>query len=235
MKCVIFAGGKGSRIKTDSDTTPKPLVKVGDKPIIWHIMKIYSYYGIKDFVICLGYRIDLFKEFFNSLDEDWNVELVDTGLESCTGARLKKVEKYIDEDEFALTYADAVSDININDLIKYHKRHKKLLTISVFKAKERFGIFEIKNNKIQSFREKELRENEWINGGYMIVNKKVFDYLTEESGPFESEIFKRYMESNNLIAYKYDGFWQCMDYRDEQRYLNKLIKNKKDVWRKWNE
>ncbi len=235
MKCVIFAGGRGSRIRTDEDFTPKPLVKIGDMPIIWHVMKIYSYYGIKDFIICLGYRIDLFKEFFRTVNEDWNIKLIDTGLHTCTGGRLKKIEKYIDEDEFALTYADAVSDIDIGDLIEFHKKHKKLLTLSVFKSKERFGIFEIKNNKIKNFREKELRECEWINGGYMIVNKKIFNYLNKDSGPFESVLIQRLMETNDVIAYQYDGFWQCMDYRDEQRLLNNLIKNKKDVWRKWNE
>lgn len=235
MKCVIFAGGRGSRIRTDEDSTPKPLVKIGDMPIIWHIMKIYSYYGIKDFIICLGYRIDLFKKFFSTINEDWSIKLIDTGLNTCTGGRLKKIEKYINEDEFALTYADAVSDIDISDLIEFHKKHKKLLTLSVFKSKERFGIFEIKNNKIKSFREKELRECEWINGGYMIANKKIFSYLNKNSGQFEDEVIRKLMETNDVTAYQYDGFWQCMDYRDEQRQLNKLIKNKKDVWRKWNE
>ena len=235
MKCVIFAGGKGNRIRTENDDTPKPLVKIGDKPIIWHIMKIYSFYGINNFILCLGYNKEMFYDFFNDIDEEWNVELVDTGLDTQTGARLKLVEKYLDDNDFCLTYGDAVSDININELIEYHKKNNKLLTLSTVKAKERFGIFEIEDNSISSYREKELRSNEWVNGGFMIVNRKVLDLLTNDSGTFENDVIKKLLISNDIGAYKHSGFWQCMDYRDEQKYLEDLIKNKKNVWRKWDE
>ena len=235
MKCVIFAGGKGNRIRAENDDTPKPLVKIGDKPIIWHIMKIYSFYGINNFILCLGYNKEMFYEFFNNIDEEWNVELVDTGVDTQTGARLKLVEKYLDDNDFCLTYGDAVSDININELIRYHKKNNKLLTLSAVKVKERFGIFEIEDNSISSYREKELRSNEWINGGFMIANRKVLDLLTNDSGTFEIDVIKKLLISNDIAAYKHSSFWQCMDYRDEQKYLEELIKNKKDVWRKWNE
>lgn len=257
MKCVIFAGGKGSRIKLESDTTPKPLVTVGDMPIVWHIMKMYYHYGVKDFILCLGYKQDDFKKYFLDLmnqkkdisinfknqelkvlsnnSEDWNITLVYTGLNTLTGGRLKRIEKYLDDDDdsFFLTYADAVSDIDIKDLYEFHKKQKTLATITVVKREERFGVVELEDTNVKYFREKFLKEDEWINGGFMVVNKEVLKYLTPDSASFEKEILEKLVENKQLSAYKHLGFWQCMDFQSEREYLNKLIKADKAPWKVW--
>ena len=258
MKCVIFAGGKGSRIKLESDTTPKPLVTVGDMPIVWHIMKMYYHYGVKDFILCLGYKQEDFKKYFldlmnqkkdisinfknqelkvlNNNSEDWNITLVDTGLNTLTGGRLKQIEKYLDDDDgdsFFLTYADAVSDIDIKDLYEFHKKQKSLATITVVKREERFGVVELEDTNVKYFREKFLKEDEWINGGFMVVNKEVLKYLTSNSASFEKEILEKLVEKKQLSAYKHLGFWQCMDFQSEREYLNKLIKADKAPWKVW--
>ena len=257
MKCVIFAGGKGSRIKLESDTTPKPLVTVGDMPIVWHIMKMYYHYGVKDFILCLGYKQEDFKKYFldlmnqkkdisinfknqelkvlNNNSEDWNITLVDTGLNTLTGGRLKRIEKYLDDDDdsFFLTYADAVSDIDIKDLYEFHKKQKTLATITVVKREERFGVVELEDTNVKYFREKFLKEDEWINGGFMVVNKEVLKYLTPDSASFEKEILEKLVEKKQLSAYKHLGFWQCMDFQSEREYLNKLVKANKAPWKVW--
>lgn len=257
MKCVIFAGGKGSRIKLESDTTPKPLVTVGDRPIVWHIMKMYYHYGVKDFILCLGYKQEEFKKYFldlmnqkkdisinfkrqelkvlNNNSEDWNITLVDTGLNTLTGGRLKRIEKYLDDEDnsFFLTYADAVSDIDIKKLYEFHKNQKSLVTITVVKREERFGVVELEDTNVKYFREKFLKEDEWINGGFMVVNKEVLKYLTFNSASFEKEILEKLVEKKQLSAYKHLGFWQCMDFQSEREYLNKLIKNDKAPWKVW--
>ena len=257
MKCVIFAGGKGSRIKLESDTTPKPLVTVGDMPIVWHIMKMYYHYGVKDFILCLGYKQEDFKKYFldlmnqkkdisinfknqelkilNNNSEDWNITLVDTGLNTLTGGRLKRIEKYLDDDDdsFFLTYADAISDIDIKDLYEFHKKQKSLVTITVVKREERFGVVELEDTNVKYFREKFLKEDEWINGGFMVVNKEVLKHLTPNSASFEKEILEKLVEKKQLSAYKHLGFWQCMDFQSEREYLNKLIKADKAPWKVW--
>lgn len=257
MKCVIFAGGKGSRIKLESDTTPKPLVTVGDMPIVWHIMKMYYHYGVKDFILCLGYKQEDFKKYFldlmnqkkdisinfknqelkvlNNNSEDWNITLVDTGLNTLTGGRLKRIEKYLDDDDdsFFLTYADVISDIDIKDLYEFHKKQKSLVTITVVKREERFGVVELEDTNVKYFREKFLKEDEWINGGFMVVNKEVLKHLTPNSASFEKEILEKLVEKKQLSAYKHLGFWQCMDFQSEREYLNKLIKADKAPWKVW--
>lgn len=257
MKCVIFAGGKGNRIRTYNDDTPKPLITIGDEPIIWHIMRIYYSFGIKEFVICLGYKQERFKQYFldmfnykkdfelsfgeNKIEilkdymEDIKVSLIDTGLETQTGGRLKRVEEYLgDEDMFLLTYGDAVSDIDINDLIEFHKRNNKKVTITTVRKKERFGIIDIDNNSvITSFREKPDKEANNINAGFMVVNKEVLNDLNEDSLSFEKEILERYGNIGEVAAYVHDGFWQCMDYQSEREYLNNLIKENNAPWIRW--
>ncbi len=257
MKCIIFAGGKGNRIKTEEISTPKPLIKIGTEPIIWHIMKYYSHYGIKDFIICLGYEQLEFKKYFinlmnknqdieldfknkkiNSLsnhNDDWNIKLIDTGLETLTGGRLSRIEKYLDEtdESFFLTYADAVSDININELYKFHKKENKLATITVVKKKERFGIVEVNNYSVTDFKEKRIKNNEWINAGFMVINRKIFKYLNRNSKTFEKEILERLTNDNELAAYKHEGFWQCMDYQNERELLNNLLKKGQAKWKVW--
>lgn len=257
MKCVIFAGGKGTRLRTYDDMMPKPLVTIGGNPIIWHIMKIYNYYGIKDFILCLGYGQEHFKKYFVDLINkdndikisfkdrkikflnhnftDINVSLIDTGVETLTGGRLKRIEKYLENDEeFLLTYGDAVSDVDINDLIKFHKEKNKLITITSVKRKENFGIIKItKDNIIKDFQEKNENDSKLINAGFMVVNKKVFTYLKEDSGAFEKEILEKLSRENKVCSYIHNGFWQCMDYQNEREYLNKLISENKAPWIKW--
>lgn len=257
MKCVIFAGGKGSRIRTLNDKTPKPLITIGGEPIISHIIKIYHHYGIKDFIICLGYGQEQFKRYFldlinNKSDimisfkekriellkdyfDDINISLINTGEDTLTGGRLKKVEKYLnDEENFLLTYGDAVSDIDINKLIEHHQNNNKLVTITSVKRKENFGIIELdENNNVKSFSEKSDSHSKRINAGYMVVNKKVLDYLTEDSGMFEKDALEKLSQENQVGAYIHDGFWQCMDYQHEREYLEKLIKNNEAPWIKW--
>lgn len=254
MKCVIFAGGKGSRISTYGDDTPKPLITIGGKPIIWHIIKIYEHYGIKDFIICLGYKQERFKEYFSNLLlqqndlsisfktkqinllsnklSDLNISLIDTGEDTLTGGRLKRIEKYIGDDEdFLLTYADAVSDVNINDLINYHKANKKLVTVTSVLRKENFGIIKLaEDNSVIKFQEKAEGDSKRINAGYMVVNRKVFDLLNENSGSFEKEILEPLTNQREVAAYLYNGFWQCMDYRHERDYLEDLICNNQASW-----
>lgn len=256
MKCVIFAGGKSNRIKTENSHTPKPLVTIGEEPIIWHIMKIYSYYGIKDFIICLGYKQLELKKYFIDLmyknkdlildfknqkietishrNEEWNITLVDTGLDTLTGGRLKRIEKYLDDDEnFFLTYADAVSDINIQELYELHKKKNSLATITIVKKNERFGVVELDGSNIKCFREKQLKEDEWINAGFMVVNKQVLSYLDDNSMAFEEEILTKLIAQEQVTAYKHEGFWQCMDYQCEREYLDSLIKKGQAKWKVW--
>lgn len=258
MKCVILAGGKGSRIRKENDITPKPLTLLDEDPIILHIMRIYYHYGIKEFIICLGYMQEEFKKYFinlmnqkkdikldfknqkistiNNNSEDWNVTLVDTGLNTLTGARLKKIENYLDDDDdcFFLTYADAVSDININELYKFHKEINNPVTITVVPQKERFGIVELENNNVKSFREKNQEQNKWINAGFMVINKTILKELHNDSGTLEQEILYKLAKGNQLSAYKYLGFWQCMDFQVEREYLSGLLKENKAPWKKIN-
>ena len=256
MKCVIFAGGKGTRMSTYDDNTPKPLVTIGGKPIIWHIIKCYQYYGISDFIICLGYHQEKFKEYFSNLlleendieisyknreikvlrgnNNELNISLIDTGLDTYTGGRLKRVEKYLTDDEFFLTYGDAVSDVDINQLYEYHKRKNKLITVTSIPRKESFGIIQSDDNdNVISFSEKKNIEEKRINAGFMVVNKKVLKYLNENSGPFETEILEKLTAEKEVAAFKFDGFWQCMDYRKEKDLLEGLIHENKAVWMKW--
>ena len=257
MKCVIFAGGKGNRIRTYNDDTPKPLITIGDEPIIWHIMRIYYSYGIKEFIICLGYKQERFKQYFldmfnykkdfelsfgeneikilNDYMDDIKVSLIDTGLETQTGGRLKRIEKYLgEEDIFKLTYGDAVSDVDINEIIKYHKKNKKKVTITTVKKKETFGIIDIDNNNVlTSFREKPDVEANNINGGFMVVSKEILKDLNEDSLSFEKEILEKYGNIGEVAAYVHKGFWQCMDYQSEREYLNKLIKENNAPWMRW--
>lgn len=254
MKCVIFAGGKGSRISAYGDDTPKPLITIGGKPIIWHIIKIYEHFGIKDFIICLGYKQEKFKEYFTNLllEEndlnisfknnkvnilsdrfiDLNISLIDTGRETLTGGRLKKIEKYIgDDEEFLLTYGDAVSDVNINDLIKFHHQHNKLVTITSVLKKENFGVLKIDNDSnVMQFSEKGVADAKRINAGFMVVNRRIFNYLSENSGAFEKEILEPLSSINEVVAYLYNGFWQCMDYRHEREYLEDLVNSNQASW-----
>lgn len=257
MKLVILAGGYGSRLGEVTNIIPKPMVEIGGKPILWHIMKIYSHYGIKDFVICLGYKANVIKEYFLNYDNrnndftieigsgnvkfhsnhgeyDWKVTLVDTGVDSLKGARLKKVEKYLDDDVNLLTYGDGLANININELINFHNKLNKTITISGVHPPARFGELISKGDILSSFEEKSQTSQGMINGGYMVFNKKLLNYLTEDdSCDLEYGVFEQLAQMGEISVYKHDGLWACMDNERDMYNLNRLWKEGNAFWKIW--
>ena len=255
MKVVILAGGLGSRISEESIIRPKPLVEIGGKPIIWHIMKLYSHYGLSDFVICCGYKGYLIKEYFTNYSlhttditvdvrsnqvkvhkkttEPWKVTLVDTGENTFTGDRLRIIKDYVDED-FCLTYGDGLTSVDLKKTIKFHKKHKKLATVLAVKPSGRFGSMKINNNLVKSFIEKPMGDGGWINGGFFILNKKIFNYLSKKNCIWEQEPLRKISKLGQLKAYKYDGFWYAMDTLRDKIYLENLWQSKKAPWKIWN-
>ena len=232
MKAVILAGGLGSRISEESKLKPKPMVEIGGKPIIWHIMKIYSFYGINDFIICCGYKGEKIKEYFRENDKNWNVSCVDTGLETMTGGRLKRVQNLVD-DTFCLTYGDTVNNVNIEELIKFHKKESRLATVTSCIPPQKYGVLEIKENKVISFKEKPPMEDVWVNGGFFVLEPQVFDYLQNDSTIWEKEPMEGLVKNNQLSAYKHHGFYQHMDTIKEKNLLNKLWQEEKAKWKVW--
>jgi len=256
MKVVILAGGFGTRISEESIYKPKPLIEIGGMPIIWHIMKYYSLYGYNEFIICAGYKQNCLKEYFSDyfLDhsditfdmienkmivhkkntEPWKVTIVDTGLNTMTGGRVKRVKEYLDNEPFMLTYGDGVSDININELIKFHKESGKIATISAVMPGGRFGALNINDSGIiKSFREKNKTDGGWINGGFMVLEPSIFDYIKDDTIMLENEPFEKLVEEQEMSAYKHYGFWQCMDSLKDKTFLEKLISENNAPWMKW--
>ena len=232
MKVVILAGGLGSRISEETKLKPKPMVEIGGKPIIWHIMKIYSFYGINDFIICCGYKGEKIKKYFAENNENWNISCVDTGLETMTGGRLKRVQNLID-DTFCLTYGDTVNNVNIEELIRFHKKENRLATVTSCIPPQKYGVLEIKENKVISFKEKPPMEEVWVNGGFFVLEPQVFDYLQNDSTIWEKEPMEGLVENNQLSAYKHHGFYQHMDTIKEKNLLNKLWQEEKAKWKVW--
>ena len=256
MKAVILAGGFGTRISEESHLKPKPMVEIGDMPILWHIMKYYSSFGFKDFIICLGYKQYVIKEFFadyflhtsdvtfdlatnemkvlNKNGEDWKVTLVDTGLNTMTGGRVKRILDLIPDDDFFLTYGDGLSDVDINKLLEFHKANKKIATITTVSIGNMKGVIDRnENNEIISFREKEEVDEAIINGGYMVLNKRIGDYIAGDSTPLEKEPFTKLANDNELMSFRHKGFWQCMDTQREMKMLNELWNSGKAPWKVW--
>ena len=236
MKVVILAGGFGTRLAEETKVKPKPLVKIGNKPIIWHILKIYSFFGITKFIICLGYKGYLIKKELNKLikKESWQVKYVNTGLKTMTGGRIKRVKKFIQKDKnFCLSYGDGLSDVNIKKLIKFHEKNKKIGTLTAVKYKNPKGILKInKNLIIKSIKEK---PEEFINGGFFVLSNKVFKYLKNDQTIFEKDCLPKLTSSNELLAFKHKGFWGCMDTIREKKELNKIWNSKQKAWKVWNE
>jgi glucose-1-phosphate cytidylyltransferase len=232
MKVVILAGGLGSRISEETKLKPKPMVEIGGKPIIWHIMKIYSFYGINDFIICCGYKGEKIKKYFAENNENWNVSCIDTGLETMTGGRLKRIQNLID-DTFCLTYGDTVNDLNIEELIKFHKKESRLATVTSCIPPEKYGVLEIKENKVISFKEKPPMEEVWVNGGFFVLEPQIFEYLENDSTIWEKEPMEGLVKNNQLSAYKHSGFYQHMDTIKEKNFLNKLWQEEKAKWKVW--
>lgn len=257
MKVVILAGGYGTRISEESHLKPKPMIEVGEKPMLWHIMKEYSHYGYNEFVICCGYKQHLIKEWFadyylyncdvtfdfsdenkmtvhNNVSEPWKVTLVDTGLNTMTGGRVKRIQKYIGNEPFMLTYGDAVSDVHIDELVKFHQKSGKLATITAIQVGQRFGVIDIEeDNSIHSFREKNDKDSSRVNGGYMVMEPEVFAYLKDDQTVFEKEPLRKLAEDGQLVGYKHNGFWQCMDTKREMEKLEALWQSGEAPWKVW--
>jgi glucose-1-phosphate cytidylyltransferase len=234
MKAVILAGGYGTRLAEETKIKPKPLVKIGNKPIIWHIIKIYSYHGIKDFVICLGYKGELIEKELNKLNlkKEWNIEYINTGLKTLTGGRVKKIKKYVqNEKNFCLSYGDGLSDVNIKKLIRFHIKNNKTATLTAVKYKNPKGILSIdKKSKIKNIKEKPM---EFINGGFFVLSSNIFKYLKNSKSIFERHCLPKLTKINQLLAYKHNGFWACMDTMREKKELNKIWRSKTKAWKVW--
>ena len=234
MKLIILAGGYGTRLAEETVLKPKPLVKIGNKPIIWHIMKIYSFFGINDFIICLGYKGHILKKELSKYkkNEKWNVEFVNTGLNTMTGGRLKRVKKFIKNDKnFCLTYGDGLCDVDIKKLINFHIKKNKITTVTAVQQKNRYGVLIIdKSSKIQLIKEKPA---EYINGGFFVLSNKIFKYLKNDKTIFEKDCLPKLVKNKQLMAYKHNGFWACMDTMREKKELNKIWKSKQKAWKIW--
>lgn len=258
MKAVILCGGKGTRMKEETEYRPKPLVDIGGKPILWHIMKLYSHYGINDFILCLGYKGYMIKQYLKDMlwmnndctihvnktsttidyhiedkePENWNITLIDTGMESLTGTRLKRIQKYVGEEDFFMTYGDGLSDINISALLDYHKQKGKVVTLTGVHPSSFFGVIEVENGIAKEFAEKP-KISTTINGGFMVMNKRVFDYIPDENCMFEEAPLKNISSDGELAVYNHEGFWTAIDtFKDIERVNNLWNKGGKP-WKVW--
>lgn len=254
MKVVLLAGGFGTRISEESHLKPKPMIEIGDKPILWHIMKHYSYYGYNEFIICLGYKGNVIKEFFanyylytsdvtfdlgnnditihNNYAEPWKVTLVDTGLNTMTGGRIKRIKDYVGDEPFLLTYGDGVSDVNIKELVKFHKKNNRIGTMSVTNTEQRFGVIDMGNNyDIKSFREKANTDGALVNIGFMVMEPEIFNYIEGDETVFERYPLETLANEGQLTAYCHDGFWQCMDTQRDKMKLEEMWRSKNVPWR----
>ena len=233
MKCVILADGYGTRISEESHLKPKPMVEIGGKPILWHILKIYSSYGINEFVICCGYKGEIIKEYFsNNNSTQWNVELVDTGTDTMTGGRLKRIQNHID-DTFCATYGDGLGNIDINNLISFHREKKSVATLTATHPPERYGILSLNGDHVTEFREKHSGESSWINGGFFVFEPEIFDYIHNDSTVLEKSPLETLAKENKLTAFKHNGFWYPMDTLREKNHLEELYKSGNIPWKTW--
>lgn len=257
MKALILAGGFGTRISEESGIRPKPMVEIGGKPILWHIMKIYSSYGINDFVILCGYKSHVIKEYFANYplynsdvtfdianhtqiihkndSENWKVTLIETGEDTLTGGRIKRAKEYIGDETFCLTYGDGVADINIDELVKFHKKNGTKATVTAVQPTGRFGVFNLQADeiKVASFREKEAVDGGWINGGFFVLEPSILDYIVDDSTVWEQDPMKVLANEGNLSSFKHSGFWQCMDTLRDKNYLEELWQKGEAPWKNW--
>lgn len=257
MKVVILAGGFGTRISEESHLRPKPMIEIGGQPILWHIMKIYSVYGFHEFVICAGYKQQVIKEYFanyflhrsditfdfssngemtvhNHVSEPWKVTIVDTGYGTMTGGRVKRIAPYVGNETFLLTYGDGVADIRIDEILKFHKEHKKIMTITTVNPGQRFGVVEInEDNLVTEFHEKRESDGYWINGGFMAAEPELFDHIDGDQTFLEKEPLERLAAKGELAAYKHEGFWQCMDTQRDKEKLEMMWESGQAPWKIW--
>ena len=257
MKVIILAGGWGTRLGHRTELIPKPMIKIGEKPIIWHIMKIYSYYGINDFIVCLGVKGEVIKDYFSHYDiknndftidlsnghinfynqhqdTNWRVSLIDTGLNTLKGGRIKRIESFLDPEMNMLTYGDGVADINIEKLVDFHKSHGRIITITGVHAPSRFGELSEKNGQVELFNEKPQTSVGLINGGFMVFNNELLDYLTpDENCDFEIGVLEELSKRGEVMVYKHKGNWECMDHERDVVYLNKIWNSNNAFWKVW--
>lgn len=257
MKVVILAGGFGTRISEESYLKPKPMIEIGDAPILWHIMKIFSFYGFHDFLICAGYKQQIIKEYFanyylhksdvtfdfakggnmivhNNASEQWKVTIVDTGYHTMTGGRIKRIAKYVENETFFLTYGDGVADVNINKLLEYHNAHKKILTVTAVNPGQRFGVLGLdREGNVSRFHEKRSKDAELINGGFMVAESQIFDYIDGDSTFLEKEPLERLVRDREVAGFRHDGFWQCMDTQRDKERLEMLWQDNQAPWKVW--
>ena len=257
VKVVILAGGLGTRFSEESQFKPKPMIEIGGKPILWHIMKEYSYYGFNEFVICAGYKQEIIKEWFvnyhirtndvtfdfrngkNEImvhrrhSEPWVVTVVDTGRNTMTGGRIKRIQPYIGDNTFMMTYGDGVCDVDISKLVEFHKAHGKLATLTAVTLEQDKGVLVIKNNTVKAFREKHRTDGATINAGYMVLEPKIFDYIKGDETVFEGEPMERLASEKQLMSYRHNGYWQCMDTKHEKDILEELLARGIAPWKKW--
>jgi|TARA_Y200000002_G_C22543033_1_gene604886 glucose-1-phosphate cytidylyltransferase len=225
MKCIILAGGKGTRISEISKNIPKPMIKILGKPIIFRIMKHYSKYGFKDFIIAAGYKKKIISDYFKKKKfNNWNVKVVDTGINTMTGGRLKRLKKYINEKNFMMTYGDGLSNVNLKKLLNHHLKYEKYATLTAVRPPARFGAIKLKNNQVSYFKEKSKLDEGWINGGFFVFNKKIFDFIKNDKTYLEREPLQKISKNKQLYAFKHEGFWQCMDTLRDKEILEKELK-----------
>lgn len=255
MKVVLLAGGFGTRISEESHLKPKPMIEIGPQPILWHIMKLYSHYGFNEFIICCGYKQHVIKEYFanyflhntditfdlttNHMQvhknhaDPWKVTVVDTGLNTLTGGRIKRIKEFIGQEAFLMTYGDGVSAVNIEELVAFHQSHGKLATMTTVRPEGRFGVLDIANNRVNAFREKSKEDMGYINAGYMVLEPKVLDYIAGDGTMFEREPLEKLAEDGELMAFKHKTFWQCMDTIRDKQLLEGLWENGQAPWKVW--
>jgi len=257
MKTVILAGGFGTRISEESHLKPKPMIEIGGQPILWHIIKLYSHYGYNDFIICAGYKSHVIKQYFfdyylyssdvtfdfteenrmtvhKNVAEPWKVTVVDTGLNTMTGGRLKRIQQYVGDEPFLLTYGDGVSDVNIRELVAFHQSHGKVATLTAIQPGSRFGVLDIDaQQQVRKFSEKRQEDGGWVNGGFMVLEPQIFDYLEGDHTVLEREPLEKLAKEGNLKAYLHHGFWQCMDTLRDKNRLEELWERGNPPWRVW--
>ena len=227
MKVILLAGGFGTRLLEYTKIIPKPMINVGGKPMLFHIMKLYAKYGFKDFYIALGYRGEVIRKFFKKNFFDWNINLIETGKNTMTGGRLKRLKKYIGKETFMMTYGDGLSNVNLEKLLKFHKKNKKLVTLTAVRPPARFGVLKIKGDYVRYFKEKSKLDEGWINGGFFVMEPEFFSFIKNDNTYLEREPLEEATKKRQLSAFRHEGFWQCMDTKRDKDKLDKILNSKK--------
>ena len=234
LKAVILAGGYGTRISEESHLRPKPMIEIGGKPILWHIMKIYSVYGINEFVICCGYKAEIIQKYFSENNtESWDIKTVDTGLDTMTGGRIKKIKKFVDEQKFCLSYGDDLKKVNVSELISFHEKQKKMVTMTITKPEPRYGLVKIDNDVIVSMKEKSKEYENWINGGYFVLEPEIFEQISGDSSQFENDVLTKLTMNEQVSGFKYFDEYYPLDTLYDKTRLNALWNNDKAYWKVW--